>query len=179
MLNVFMDDDTVHSRLKGVGKLTMEEALELGCIGPMARASGILTDIRAAEKDSVYGQLHFQPVIETDGDCYARARVRLREVLRSVEIIEGCIDNIPDGPIDVKVRGVPPKKECFVRVEQPRGEALYYVKGNGTKFLERFRLRTPTNANLPALVKMLQGCDLADVPNIILTIDPCISCCER
>jgi carbon monoxide-induced hydrogenase, large subunit len=64
-------------------------------------------------------------------------------------------------------------------VEQPRGEALYYVKGNGTKFLERFRLRTPTNANLPALVKMLQGCDLADVPNIILTIDPCISCCER
>lgn len=50
MLNVFMDDDTVHSRLKGVGKLTMEEALELGCIGPMARASGILTDIRAAEK---------------------------------------------------------------------------------------------------------------------------------
>ena len=134
---------------------------------------------KAAEKDSVYGQLHFQPVIETDGDCYARARVRLREVLRSVEIIEGCIDNIPDGPIDVKVRGVPPKKECFVRVEQPRGEALYYVKGNGTKFLERFRLRTPTNANLPALVKMLQGCDLADVPNIILTIDPCISCCER
>ena len=179
MLNVFMDDDTVHSRLKGVGKLTMEEALELGCIGPMARASGILTDIRSAEKDSVYGQLHFQPVIETDGDCYARARVRLREVLRSVEIIEGCIDNIPDGPIDVKVRGVPPKRECFVRVEQPRGEALYYVKGNGTKFLERFRLRTPTNANLPALVKMLQGCDLPDVPNIILTIDPCISCCER
>ena len=49
----------------------MEEALELGCIATMARASGILTDIRAAEKDSVYGQLHFQPVIETDGDCYA------------------------------------------------------------------------------------------------------------
>ena len=43
----------------------------------------------------------------------------------------------------------------------------------------RFRLRTPTNANIAVLVKMLQGCDLADVPNIILTIDPCISCCER
>ena len=53
------------------------------------------------------------------------------------------------------------------------------MKGNGTKNLERFRLRTPTNANLPALVKMLKGCELADVPNIILTIDPCISCCER
>ena len=74
---------------------------------------------------------------------------------------------------------MPPAGEYFTRVEQPRGEALYYVKGNGTKNLERFRLRTPTNVNLAALVKMLKGCELADVPNIILTIDPCISCCER
>ena len=77
------------------------------------------------------------------------------------------------------MKGNPPVGEYFTRVEQPRGEAFYYVKGNGTKNLERFRLRTPTNVNIPALVKMLEGCDLADVPNLILTIDPCISCCER
>ena len=64
-------------------------------------------------------------------------------------------------------------------MEQPRGEAFYYCKGQGTKFLERMRVRTPTNMNIPAMVKMLQGCDLADVPMIVLTIDPCISCTER
>ena len=56
---------------------------------------------------------------------------------------------------------------------------VYYLKANGTKNLQRFRVRTPTFANLPALVKLLQGCDLADVPVLVLTIDPCISCTER
>jgi ech hydrogenase subunit E len=29
------------------------------------------------------------------------------------------------------------------------------------------------------MLKVLPGCDLADVPMIVLTIDPCISCTER
>ena len=66
-----------------------------------------------------------------------------------------------------------------MRIEQPRGEAIYYVKGNGTKFLSRFRLRTPTTSNIPPMLGMLKGCQLADVPLLILTIDPCISCTER
>ncbi|HEU6440002.1 MAG TPA: hypothetical protein VFC12_06145, partial [Terriglobales bacterium] len=72
-----------------------------------------------------------------------------------------------------------PSGETFTRLEQPRGEVVYYVKANGSKYLERFRARTPTFANVPAMIKLVKGCDLADVPNIILTIDPCISCTER
>ena len=64
-------------------------------------------------------------------------------------------------------------------IEQPRGEAFYYVRGNGTKYLDRFRLRTPTSQNLAGMVRAMQGVDVADVPMIILTIDPCISCTER
>ena len=68
-------------------------------------------------------------------------------------------------------------------MEQPRGEAVYYAKafdpGKETNHLERMRVRTPTNMNIPAMVKTLQGCDLADVPMLVLTIDPCISCTER
>ena len=56
---------------------------------------------------------------------------------------------------------------------------IHYVKGDGTRYLQRYRVRTPTFANVPALVKMLQGCELADVPVLVLTIDPCISCTER
>ena len=72
-----------------------------------------------------------------------------------------------------------PQGEAIVRVEQPRGEAFYYTKANGTKFLERFRVRTPTFTNLYALLHILPGSELADVPLQILTIDPCISCTER
>ena len=48
-----------------------------------------------------------------------------------------------------------------------------------SKNLQRFRVRTPTFANIPAMLKLLQGCELADVPVLVLTIDPCISCTER
>ena len=65
------------------------------------------------------------------------------------------------------------------RLEQPRGEVCYYVKASGKKNLDRFRVRTPTFANIAPLVHMLKGCDFADVPVIVLTIDPCVSCTER
>jgi ech hydrogenase subunit E len=116
--------------------------------------------------------------VEKAGDCYARTLVRVREVNQSFDLIRQAIDKIPDGPYDVKVTGNP-QGEFFSRLEQPRGEVCYYVKGNGTKFLERFRIRTPTFANIPPLVVMLKGCELPDVPVIVLTIDPCISCTER
>ena len=85
---------------------------------------------------------------------------------------------MPSGDIEVPVKGMP-NGEYMMRIEQPRGEALYYVKANGTKFIDRMRVRTPTFANLAGLVETLKGCDLADVPILVLTIDPCISCTER
>ncbi len=179
LVSLFLEDETIHARLKGVGTVTLQEAKELGCVGPTARGSGLAQDYRLGDEGGAYKELGFTPVLETDGDCFARAKVRLREIYQSVDLIKACVENIPAGDIAVPVKGFPPAAEYFARVEQPRGEALYYVKGNKTKNLERFRLRTPTNANLAVLVKMLQGCDLADVPQIILTIDPCISCCER
>jgi len=95
-----------------------------------------------------------------------------------MDIIKQCIALIPDGDIKVKVTGNP-TGEHFTRVEQPRGEVVYYAKANGTKYLDRVRVRTPTFANIPALLETLKGCSLADVPILILTIDPCISCTER
>ena len=174
---VFMEDDSVKNRLCGVGVLSKEEAEELCTVGPVARASGVVQDMRLTG-NGVYDELGFEPIIETDGDCYARCKVRYREVLQSIELIEKAVDMIPEGEISVPVKGNV-ENEFVTRVEQPRGEALYYAKGQGTKFLERMRVRTPTNMNIPALVKTLQGCDLADVPMLVLTIDPCISCTER
>ncbi|WP_029460720.1 nickel-dependent hydrogenase large subunit [Solidesulfovibrio alcoholivorans] len=86
--------------------------------------------------------------------------------------------DLPAGHVAAKVKGKP-DGEAVTRVEQPRGELLYYIKGNGSKNMERVRIRTPTFANIPPLLAMLPGCELADVPVIVLSIDPCISCTER
>ena len=105
----------------------------------------------------------------------------MREVEQSIGLVRQAVERMPKGadqPIETKVRGMP-NGEVFVRLEQPRGEVMYYVRANGTKYLERFRARTPTFANVPAMIHLVKGVELADVPNIILTIDPCISCTER
>ena len=178
--NTFLNDSSVRSRLCGVGHLSREEVIEYGCVGPMARASGYANDIRLAGIGG-YGHLaEFAPVTSDEGDCYARCKVRVEEVLQSVDIITELAGKIPEGPVFDDIKGKPADgAEAITRVEQPRGEAFYYAKGNGTMNLERFRVRTPTTTNIPGMAMALRGCDLADVPNIIMTIDPCISCTER
>ena len=173
----FLGEYTVHSRLKGLGVLTPEQAVLSGAVGPMLRASGVAYDARLLDYGA-YPQLDVAPITCAEGDSYARCEVRLKEVRLSFALIRQAAGQIPEGPISVPVKGFP-KGEYFMRIEQPRGEAIYYVKGNGTKFIDRFRLRTPTTSNIPPMLEMLKGCQLADVPLLILTIDPCISCTER
>jgi len=175
--NVFINDMSVKLRTKGVGVLTKQQAFDLGAVGPMGRASGVEGDLRSTGY-AVYGKLNFKPIVDEAGDSYARTNVRIKEMFQSIDLIHQCITLIPEGDIKVKVTGNP-NGEHFMRVEQPRGEVVYYAKANGSKNLDRLRVRTPTFANIPALLETLKGCALADVPILILTIDPCISCTER
>ena len=175
--DAFLRDYTTGSRLRGLGVLTPEDATLMGAVGPMLRASGVSYDARKLGY-AAYNELDLEPITATDGDSYARCEVRIREISQSFDLIRQAVAKIPAGPIVVPVKGFP-QGERFTRIEQPRGEAIYYVKANGTKFIERFRLRTPTTSNIPPMLNMLKGCQLADVPLLILTIDPCISCTER
>lgn len=176
LCNVFINDYSVKNRLVGVGVVTKAEAENLCAVGPTARGSGVDNDMRSF--NPIYQKLGFKPVLEEAGDCYARTMVRVRELYQSMDLVIEICNSIPEGDIAVAVKAKP-EGEFMARLEQPRGEAIYYVKGNGTKFLDRLRVRTPTNINIPFLVKSLEGCDLADVPINILCIDPCISCTER
>mgnify|MGYP002802765197 CR=1 FL=1 len=177
IIKTFLSDYTVESRLKGVGVLTKQQAHDLGAAGPFARASGIAMDMRKRGY-AAYPHIDFEPITSDIGDSYARCDVRIHEVLQSIDIIRQAAAKMPKGEIGVNVKGNP-NGEYFMRVEQPRGEAIYYVKANGTKFLDRMRVRTPTFANLPGMLETLKGADLADVALLVLTIDPCISCTER
>ncbi|OPX66205.1 MAG: Membrane-bound hydrogenase subunit alpha [Methanoregulaceae archaeon PtaB.Bin056] len=175
--NVFLHDESIIARTRGVGVLSRGDAYHLGAMGPTARGSGVAIDLRKTGY-AAYGKIHFKPVVETDGDCYARCAVRVKEVFSSIDIVRQAAAKIPEGEIEVKPKGNP-NGECFSRAEQPRGELVHYVKGDGSRHLVRSRIRTPTLTNIPPLVKMLSGCELADVPVIVLSIDPCIGCMER
>jgi Ni,Fe-hydrogenase III large subunit len=177
LTHVFYDDQTVKSRTQGVGVLSKSDAYTLGAVGPMLRASGVAQDSRMLGYGA-YNELDFKPDVYQTGDCYARCHVRADELFTSVDLIRQLIDAIPEGPIEVPVKGNP-DGEFYARSEQPRGEVVHYIRGGGKKNLLRHRVRTPTAANVPALVSIMKGCELADVPVIVLSIDPCIGCMER
>ncbi|MFP4237460.1 MAG: nickel-dependent hydrogenase large subunit [Desulfonatronovibrio sp.] len=174
---VFFNDHSIIKRTRGIAVLTREQAYELGCVGPMLRGSGVAQDARQTGY-AAYGEIDFEPVTEADGDCYSRNKVRYREVLQSIDLVRQAIAKLPPGETAVKVKGNP-QGEAMSRTEQPRGELIHYILANGTKYLDRLRIRTPTFANTPSLMKMLPGHDLASAPVILMSIDPCISCTER
>ena len=172
-----LEDYTVKSRTVGKGILTREQAIELGAAGPTLRGSGVAQDMRQLGY-ACYDELDFEPVVETGCDSYARSTVRFRETEQCIDLVRQAISKIPEGETRVKVTGNP-EGEVVTRVEQPRGELMYYIKASGKKYLDRVRIRTPTFANIPPLLAMVGGIELADVPVVVLSIDPCISCTER
>jgi Ni,Fe-hydrogenase III large subunit len=125
-----------------------------------------------------YGELGFKPVTHDGCDSYSRALVRMDEVYQSIGIIRQAIKQLPEGPLIEKNDRFPDGVAIY-RTEQPRGEVFYYGKGDGTIHLERCRIRTPTLPNIPPLLRMLIGHEVADIPTIVHSIDPCISCTER
>lgn len=116
-------------RTKDIGVITKQDAIAWSLTGPMARASGVVRDVR---KDFPYlcyqdnwdgagaKAVEFKVPIAHEGDVYARFRVRCEEVRQSLSIIRQLIDRIPDGPIDAFADSKmvkPPKKDVYGSIE--------------------------------------------------------------
>ena len=172
-----LNDSAMQARTVNKGVLSQSRAYELGTVGPVLRASGMAQDIRLTGY-AAYDRLDFEPITRSAGDTQARIAVRFQEVLQAIDLVRQALDWLPPGEIQENVKGRP-EGEIIVRSEQPRGEVMYYVKAGGKKHLDRLRVRTPTFANIPALMEFLPGMDMADVPLAVFSLDPCIACTER
>ncbi len=173
------EEATVLARTQNVGKLPYDVAIERGAIGPTARASGVARDVRKNEPYLTYSELDFKLITADSCDVFGRLVVRALELVESYKIIRQVLNNLPEGPIAVKVPMRISAGEAVNRYEAPRGEDIHYLKSNGTDKPERVKVRAPTLANLQSVAYMLEGGWLADVPLVIAAIDPCMSCTDR
>lgn len=178
-ITLFETDQTLIHRLQGVGVLGYEDALKLGVVGPVARASGIYNDVRKRAPYAAYEKLDFDVVLKKDGDVLSRALVRLYEILESMKLVHQSINALPEGEVSLSTKTVIPEGEATSRTEAPRGELVYYLKSNGTRKPERMKWRVPTYMNWEALKVMMPNNAIEDVALIFNSIDPCISCTER
>ncbi len=177
---VFTRDRTVQARTVGVGILTREDALAYGVVGPIARASGLATDVRQDFPYAAYSDLGFQIVTAAECDVRARIVVRALEMLESIRLIEAALQNLPAGPLRA-FEGLPvlPPGEATARAEAPRGEVIYYLESDGSDTPRRVKIRTPSFVNIPSVEAMSRGQQLADMGLIQASVDPCCSCTDR
>ncbi len=181
-LGVFRDDSSVRNRTRHVGYLSTRKAKELSPVGPNLRASGLDYDVRETGYFA-YKNLKFKAVTGQGGDAMERCLLRLRECLESSRMIRDSIYQMEKVKGDITLR-LPPAinikegLETVSRVEAPRGELFYYLKSAGEK-PDRVKIRTPTYQTFHILDDVLKGYEIADVPVIIASLDPCLSCTDR
>ncbi len=168
----------IRARIEHVAVLTRREAVKLGVVGPLARGSGIKSDIRKDDPYCAYEDVDFDLVYETDEDAMARTVVRLREIQESINILRQLCKLMPKGPVPRATPVAIKEGEGFARVEAPRGEDFHYYIIKNHKIV-RGKVKTPTFINIQALRPMLVGGEVGDIPVNISTIDPCFGCMER
>jgi Ni,Fe-hydrogenase III large subunit len=176
---VYKSNGSIRRRTEGIGILPEDKAVEYGVVGPVARGSGIGYDVRVQNPYAAYDKLKVNVVTGKQGDAYSRLVVRLDEIAESIGLVEQCLDRMPVGTVCLAYMPDIPAGEAIAKSEAPRGELIYYARSNGSDIPERIKWRVPTYPNWEALRVMMPGSRIADIPVIIGSIDPCISCTER
>lgn len=179
IIPLYETNASILSRTRGVGVINREQCIDYGLMGPVARGSGYAYDVRTAAPYAVYDRLDVEVITYPDGDVWSRAMVRLREVVEAIRLMRLCLRELPEGPLTAGPLPFIPAGEAITKVEAPRGELIYYVKTDGTDIPARVKWRVPTYMNWDVLEVMMVGDRISDIPLIVNSIDPCISCTER
>jgi NADH-quinone oxidoreductase subunit C/D len=173
--DMISDNEILQMRTIGTGVLPKDVAKDYGATGPVARGSGIDTDLRRDDPYGYYPNLDWDVVVEDGCDNYSRLLVRLREVEESAKIIEQCIDLLEDWPEDERTiqsnvpRTIRPDDdtETYKAVEAAKGEMGIYIRADGTDKPARFKIKSPCFNNLHTLEAMSEG---EFVPDLIASL---------
>jgi NADH-quinone oxidoreductase subunit D len=166
-------NEIFEARTQGVGYIDRQQALAYALTGPVGRGSGVSFDIRVDRPYGAYREIAVNPQVRQEGDCWARYRVRMQEMLESVRLTRIAMEKLPGGPISQRVPIAlrPPRGETYFAVESGRGEEAIYMISDGSEYPYRAKLRGPSFVNLQILPELLRGTKIGDVIAILGSID--------
>lgn len=157
--------ESLEDRLMTTGRLTSEQAAELGTVGYVGRASGLAFDVRRDIPYAPYDRLEIAVPSYRAGDVAARAKVRAEEIQESLRLIHELAGEPPGGSVRAEAgRGVGREVEGIGFVDGWRGEIVSYVRLDPAGRVVRFFPRDPSWLTWPALELLIQGNIVADFP---------------
>lgn len=165
LVSLMIASPSLLDRVETTGVLSAELARGLNVVGPGARASGIVRDVRRDHPYAAYGHLSFLVPHYTVGDVNARLHVKIDEVYESMSLIEQALDNMPSGERAVRVETPPEHCIAHSLVEAPRGELMHWMM-TGVTSPYRHKIRDPSFCNWLALEYAVLGNIVPDFPLI-------------
>src|ERR1700744_1981199 len=125
-------------RLRGLGYISKEMAIDYALSGPNLRGSGIDFDLRKNQPYLGYKDLDFDIPVGSAGDCYDRYLVRMEEMRQSMRILEQCVHKIPGGATNATKEPVnyadgkiilPPKQSVLTKMEELIHQFMIVTEG--------------------------------------------------
>ena len=168
-------EDTVHiikannlfiDRVENTGILEPKIAAELNAVGPAGRASGLGFDVRKSFPYAAYDKLAFKIPEHFNGDINCRMNTKIEECFESIDLIFQAVEAMPQGSILEPVNSVEPYRSAFGLTESARGENIHWVMTGENNTIFRYKIRTPSFCNWPALCQAVKGNIVPDFPLI-------------
>jgi Ni,Fe-hydrogenase III large subunit/Ni,Fe-hydrogenase III component G len=181
LVALIMGSETTVERFTGTGILQRETAQALAVVGVAARASGVDLDSRRDHPHAFYDRLPMAvpAPVRHEGDVKARVLTRMDESIVAFSLIRATLANLPAGPIAVEIADVPGKRSAFAVTESPRGENLHWVRTAADGAIGRYRIRSASYPNWPAVAAAVPGNMVPDFPLINKSFELCYACLDR
>lgn len=171
--DLLFGNEILQARMRGVGVIPADIALQYGLSGANLRASGVDYDLRRDQQlPMAWNEVDWKVWTHPDGDSWARCWVRLQENREATKIVDQLLDGLPSGPIMAKVPRIikVPEGEAWVSTENPLGEMGYYVVSKGDQGPFRVKIRSASFSNISVASWVLRGVYVPDIITVLASL---------
>jgi Ni,Fe-hydrogenase III large subunit len=161
---LFFESSSVRNRTDGAGVLDQALVLQLGMVGPSARASGVAVDVRYSHPFFPYGARLVSAVTASSGDVFARAWVRWEEARGSARLVDEWLRGLPAGELLRPVPVLPPHRLVVSLVEGWRGELCHAVATGDDGRFARYKVVDASFHDWMGVQLAMRGQQISDFP---------------
>lgn len=163
-VNLLWDTPSVMARFEDAGTLPRQAAIDLGIVGPAARASGLERDARHDQPSGIFRFIHIPVSTCASGDVFARAYVRWLEIQQSIEFIREQLRAIPAGEPRIALGSLQPDCLAVAVNEGWRGEVCHVAITDAQGRFRRYKVVDPSFHNWTGLAYALRNQQISDFP---------------